>query len=86
MDAKVEQAHWLAIRASMLALLQHSSWDTYGHQLEDEEARAIQKLITCTKDEHDYWQGYVTALRWCYHRPTKVIELAEKAAKETHGK
>lgn len=84
-DVKVEQAKWMALRASMQELLHHSSWDTYGRQLEDEEARGIQALVTGSKEEHDYWKGYVTALRWCYHRPLKVIELAEKAAKEIHG-
>jgi pimeloyl-CoA synthetase len=54
--------------------------------LEDEESRGLNALVSCSKDDHDYWKGYVTALRWCYHRPQKVIELAEKAQKETHGK
>ena len=85
MDAKTEQAQWMALRAAMLELLHTPSWDTYGRQLESEEARGINRLVSCKKEEHDYWQGYVTALRWCYHRPTQVIQQAEKAAKETHG-
>jgi hypothetical protein len=85
---KEQQAQWMAHRAAMIELLHHPSWDTYGRDLESEEARGINRLVACTKDEHDYWQGYVTALRWCYHRPTQVIQQAEKAAKEnnsTHG-
>jgi hypothetical protein len=62
----------------MQELLHHPSWESYARQMEDEENRGIQSLVTCSKDEHDYWKGYITALRWAYHRPQKVIDLAEK--------
>ena len=83
MPVSVDTAAWLAKRAHLVELIHAPGWDTYGADLEAEEARAIQSLVTCSSAEHDYWKGYITALRWAYHRPQKVIEAAERAVKET---
>lgn len=79
-DVKTEQAARMAHRASMLELLQHPSWDAYTRDLESAEARAIQDLVTCDKDRHDYFQGFITALRWCHAWPQRVIDAVEKEA------
>jgi len=78
--AKAEYATRMAHRAAMLELLQHPSWDAYSKDLEDAEARALQNLVTGSKDEHDYYKGFITALRWCHAWPQRVIEAAEKEA------
>ena len=82
----VDVAHWMAKRSHMLELMHASGWETLTAELETEEARAIANMLAGDKDSHDYWKGYITALRWCYHRPQKVIDLAERSAKDvTHG-
>jgi hypothetical protein len=64
----------------MMELLHHPSWESYLRDLEEQEKRSVQALISGGKDMHDYNTGFLTALRWCAAWPQRVIDVADKEA------
>ena len=68
--AAERQAKAMALRT----LTQYAEWDIYHEELEQMEARWMERMLAGSKDDFPYSQGFINGLRTAAHLPQAVLD------------
>lgn len=70
----VKAAERKAKAVALRTLTQYPEWDLYHQELEQMEARWLERMLAGTKEDFSYAQGFIHGLRAAAHLPKAILD------------